>query len=164
MLNNMATIYFHNGNLEKAANVLEQIIPIMHVIGAIAQEAAIRFNLAYVKQKMGLLDTALEHAEAGFALLRAKNLPQDAGGVTIAEYEAFIQQVRAARDGTAPPADDQHAQAQAFIQQVVTVYQQQGRDATAAWLQQAGASPEQIADLLSRLDAQLGNTGNDPSA
>ncbi len=95
-LNNMAAIHYGAG-VDNAAAILQQIIPIFHDLGAVGEEAAILVNLAAVYEKMGKIDDAIQSAEAGIAILIQYNLPQDAAGYTIAQYDAFLVRLRGKR-------------------------------------------------------------------
>ena len=93
-LNNMAAIYFHEGDLEKAAQTFEQIIEVVRDIGAVAEEASVHLNIAVVLQRMNRIDEAITHAEQGRAILVKYDLPQNAGGSTLAHYDELLAELR----------------------------------------------------------------------
>jgi len=95
-LNNMGLIYFQAGDLARTIAIQQQIIPIVQAIGAVADEAAYLFNIAFVYEKMGQLDDAIQSAEAGKAILVRHNLPQDAAGYRLADYDAHLARLRGA--------------------------------------------------------------------
>ncbi|MCU0498411.1 MAG: tetratricopeptide repeat protein [Anaerolineae bacterium] len=93
-LNNMAAIYFKNGNWTQAANLLRQIISIAQEIGLVAQEAAVRYNLAVTLTQLRDTSAAIHETEQAIALIKQRNLPQNAAGTTIAQMEHFLTRLR----------------------------------------------------------------------
>jgi tetratricopeptide (TPR) repeat protein len=149
-LNNIGFIYLQNGDLERTVAIQEQIIGIMQDIGAVTEEAGCHSNIAVVLERMGRVDEAITHVEQAIALLKAKNLPRDAGGQTVADLERQLAGLR----GETPPQDDQQAQVMAML---VQIYAEGGADAVRQML--AGQVP---GDIIEALIAQF-QTANDNS-
>jgi tetratricopeptide (TPR) repeat protein len=145
-LNNMAVIYFHEGNLERAAEIFQQIIEVTQTIGAVAEEALFLVNIAVVYQRMGRIGDAIAAAERGREILVRYNLPQNAAGATIAQYDHLLRQLKG--EDTSSPQENEMAQA---MQALAQLYAQGGADAVRSALAQGGvpeAAIEQIMALL----------------
>ncbi len=110
-LNNMSYIYFQNGDLQRTIDIQLKIIDIVYEMGAVADEALYHFNIAVVYRQMSEIDKAIQHVERGREIMVKHNLPQNAGGTTLAQYDQKLAQFKAQRDGTALPAED-NAQSQ----------------------------------------------------
>ncbi|MDX2139093.1 MAG: NB-ARC domain-containing protein [Chloroflexota bacterium] len=93
-LNNMGYLYFQNGELERTIAIQEDIIAIMQDIGDVMSEALYHWNIAIVLQRMGRVDEVIAHVEQGRALLVKYDLPQNAGGGTLADYDRLLAQLR----------------------------------------------------------------------
>ena len=94
-LNNIAYIHFSQSNASEAANTLAEIIVVVQQVGDVASEASYRYNLAVVLQQLNRIPEAIAHLEQSIALLTRFHLPQDAGGATLAQHQAFLAQLRA---------------------------------------------------------------------
>ncbi|MCB9154878.1 MAG: tetratricopeptide repeat protein [Caldilineae bacterium] len=98
-LNNMAWVLFHQGDLERALDMFAEVGRTLHEIGAVAEEAALLFNLAFVLgQYLGRQGEAIEHLTRSVEILHRYHLPQDAAGQTLAQHEAFLAQLLAAQE------------------------------------------------------------------
>jgi len=94
-LNNMAHIYFQQGQPDQAVHMLRDAASVFHQIGAVAEEAALLLNLAVVlHQALGQTKEAIASVTQSIAILERYHLPQDAGGVTLAQHQAFLVQLR----------------------------------------------------------------------
>ena len=93
-LNNMALTYYQEGEIERAIAVQRSTLDIFHEIGAIAEEVWTLGNLSIALHRVGQTGEAIELLERAIALLTQYNLPQDAGGTTLAEYETLLAQLR----------------------------------------------------------------------
>ncbi len=92
-LNNMGYIYFQAGDLARTVEIQRQVIEINRAIQSVSQEAASLFNLAVVLAQMGERDEAITLVQQSIAILERYNLPQDAGGGTIAQHKQFLAQL-----------------------------------------------------------------------
>lgn len=144
-LNNMAAIYYQEGELERAVDSFEQVIAIFHQIGAISEESALHFNLAIFFQRMSRIPDAIAQVEESIRLQQSVNLPQDAGGGTIALKEQYLAELRS----EPAPVEDPQA---AFARQILALYQQGGAAAVRQALVEAGASAEVINGLIAQLE------------
>ena len=93
-LSNISYIYFQNDELEKTIDIQKQIIEIVQQTGAVADEASFRLNIAVVYQKMGRIDDAIAQAERGREILVTHDLPYNAGGSSVEDYDRFLAKFR----------------------------------------------------------------------
>jgi tetratricopeptide (TPR) repeat protein len=100
-LNNMAYTYHERGEVQLAIDIRRQIIQIYVEIGSIAEEVGSRYNLAVGLQSVNRIDEAIDQVTQSIASLKRYNLPQDAGGATLAEHEQLLAELQ---DGGAPSA------------------------------------------------------------
>ena len=99
-LNNLAYIYFQQGQPDQAVHMLRGAASVLHQIGAVAEEAALLRNLAVVlHQALGQTEEAIASVTQSIAILERYRLPQDAGGVTLAEHQALLAQLQHGADG-----------------------------------------------------------------
>ena len=93
-LNNMAAIYFQEGDLKRAADSFRQIITIAQQMGASADESLFRFNLAVVFQRINRIPDAIAQVERSIQLQQSVGLSQDGGGNTIERKEHLLAEWR----------------------------------------------------------------------
>lgn len=149
-LNNIAAIHFHNSEYNEAIAIFEQVIGIMQAIGDVSSEALFHVNIAVVVQRLDRIDEAITHIEQGRALLQKYNLPQNAAGYKLVDYDALLAQLR----GETPSEEEQAAQ---IMQQLAAVYQSGGADAVRQMLR--GQAPDAVIDAII---AQLANMPAQP--
>ena len=80
-LNNMAVIYFQQGQSERTADMLTGAVRTLREIGAVAEEAALLYNLAFVVgQALSRPDEAIQLLTQSIEILHRYKLPQDDAG------------------------------------------------------------------------------------
>lgn len=91
-LNNMAFSYFTGDELDKTIDSLKQVIEICKQIGEVAGEATAHANIAHVYKALGQRANAIGELREAIAILRRHNLPYDASGVSVEQYEGILRQ------------------------------------------------------------------------
>jgi hypothetical protein len=116
-LNNMAVIYYQRGEVDQTVKILQQVVEIYRAVGQVAAEAAVLQNLAVVVNE-ALHDTAgaVHYAEQAIALLLKYDLSHDAGGTSLADHQAFLEELRS---GPAAPRDDSAADRLTGVMQAI---------------------------------------------
>jgi tetratricopeptide (TPR) repeat protein len=148
-LNNIAAIYFSNGELDKAVAIFEQVIKISRSVGAVSQEAAYLINVAMVYERMKRIDEALEAVEKGKLILLHYNLPHSAANQRIADYDAMIERLKGRRYGTSESSQEE--QFAETMQMLRGIYDEDGAGAVREMLKQAGADDETIEAIIQML-------------
>jgi tetratricopeptide (TPR) repeat protein len=132
----MGYIYWQQGQPERTAKMLRQVIQIDREILAVAQEAGHMYNLAVVlHQSLGGTTEAIELITGSIAILEQHNLPQDANGGTLAQHRAFLAQMR----GETSPAPNLPPDAQAIADAIVAFVNTPNWDAAKAQVEQRAA-------------------------
>ena len=92
-LNNVALIFYQEGEYARTAELLSKVIAIFREVGAAPAESAVLSNLAFVLyNNLDQTAAAIEALEASIAILQQLNLPQDQSGMTLAEKQALLAQ------------------------------------------------------------------------